>query len=377
MADQEVKKVTELTPYQEEQLEVYKQKWIAKGLSTDPVDPVKAKEFASWLYKKLDRAEPEIIIKKGPVDAWLATQILDIFNSSKDKEENEWTKAAKKSDGLISSRVNTVFEEIKTEFRTRHAGIFQQMMGTIHGKDSPNTLEEPGVKVVKMEDKKVEKMTEENFINHVLNSSKSFTWPSLSGQFDAPFFSFYDYVDQVLGIKLDPDFYELIKSVDFGLIYPIEGFCIFSERLEGVSLNSTGVLHCEKGPALRYQDDFEIYALNGVIVPKDLVLTPADKLDPKLIVKERNAEVRKEIVRKIGMERVLDHLKSKLVDEIPGYQLVYLDIDKETQRPYLKMKNPSTGVWHVEGVPPGTKSCREALAWRNGLDLYVPPVVLT
>jgi hypothetical protein len=369
-------KITELTPEQEDQLEVYKQKWIAKGLSTDPVDPVKAKEFAGWLYKKLGRPAPEVIIKKGPVDAWLATQILDIFNSSKDKKENEWTTAVKKNDGLISSRVNTVFEEIKSEFKTKHSGLFQQMMGTIHGKESyqPHPPEKP---IIKMEDKKVEKVTEKNFINHVLNSSKSFTWPSLSGQFDAPFFSFYDYVNQVLKIDLDPDFHNLIKSVEFGLIYPIEDFCIFSERLESVFLNSAGVLHYEQGPALKYRDDFEIYALNGVIVSKDLVMTPADKLDPKLIVKERNAEVRKEIVRKIGMERILENLKSKMVDEIPGYQLVYLDIDKETPRPYLKMKNPSTGVWHVEGVPPGMKSCREALAWRNGLDLYVPPVVLT
>jgi hypothetical protein len=39
------------------------------------------------------------------------------------------------------------------------------------------------------------------------------------------------------------------------------------------------------------------------------------------------------------------------------------------------MKNPSVGVYHIEGVSPECQTVAEALAWRNQSD--VPPSVLT
>jgi hypothetical protein len=35
---------------------------------------------------------------------------------------------------------------------------------------------------------------------------------------------------------------------------------------------------------------------------KDYILTPAEKLDPKLILKEKNAEVRAQLIKKIGIK---------------------------------------------------------------------------
>jgi hypothetical protein len=44
---------------------------------------------------------------------------------------------------------------------------------------------------------------------------------------------------------------------------------------------------------------------------------------------------------------------------------------------FLKMRNPSTGEYHFEAVPSNAGTCREALAFRNHLDVYVPPQQLT
>lgn len=42
------------------------------------------------------------------------------------------------------------------------------------------------------------------------------------------------------------------------------------------------------------------------------------------------------------------------------------------------MKNPSLEeTWHFEGVHPNCKTVDEALAWRNGLDEFKEPEVLT
>ena len=44
-------------------------------------------------------------------------------------------------------------------------------------------------------------------------------------------------------------------------------------------------------------------------------------------------------------------------------------------RPYLKMTNPSIGVFHVEGVHPDCTTVDQALEFRNGTK--VKPTVLT
>ncbi len=51
--------------------------------------------------------------------------------------------------------------------------------------------------------------------------------------------------------------------------------------------------------------------------------------------------------------------------------IILMDIDDsfnnaEIFPTYLKMKNPSSGDIHIEGVPAEIKSCQEALLWRIG-----------
>ena len=136
-------------------------------------------------------------------------------------------------------------------------------------------------------------------------------------------------------------------------------------------------MHCEHGPALGYPDGWLIYALNGVRVSKDLVETPAEKLDAKIILKETNAEIRREIVRKIGIEKVCRNLNAKIIDSFESYELLELELGDGRTRPYLKMRNPSIQTYHIEGVHPSIKTCKEALAWRNQQKEYAAPDILT
>lgn len=135
-------------------------------------------------------------------------------------------------------------------------------------------------------------------------------------------------------------------------------------------------VHSDHGPAVRWPEgEEEYFVLHDVRVPREIVETPASELDPQLILRERNAEVRREIVRKIGIERVCEGLNAKCLDSQGNYELLLLDIQDGRLRPYLKMKNPSIGVYHIEGVAPECRTVAEALAWRNQTD--VPPSVLT
>jgi hypothetical protein len=127
-----------------------------------------------------------------------------------------------------------------------------------------------------------------------------------------------------------------------------------------------GTLHKDGGPAISYQDDSHEWFLNGIRVPRKIAETPAHELNPALILTEKNADIRREIVRKIGIERVCEKLGAKCIDSEENYELLLLDLQDGRKRPYLKMINPSIGVYHIEGVAPHIKTVKAALSWRNG-----------
>jgi hypothetical protein len=137
-----------------------------------------------------------------------------------------------------------------------------------------------------------------------------------------------------------------------------------------------GRLHGDGVPAVAWESGERLHFLNGVLVPEELALTPARELDARLVLSTRNAEVRREVVRKLGLERVVTELGAVCADREGDYELLLLDLGDRRRRPFLKMRNPSVpGVFHIEGVHPKCRTVREALAWRNGTD--APPSVLT
>jgi hypothetical protein len=136
-----------------------------------------------------------------------------------------------------------------------------------------------------------------------------------------------------------------------------------------------GRLHGDCQPAAIWPDGEHYHFLSGVRVTEDIAMTPAEELDARLVITERNAEVRREIVRKIGLSRLLWKLGSECVDKKGDYELLLLELGDGRRRPFLRMKNPSTGDYHVEGVDPYCFSVAEALEWRNDTD--IPPSALT
>ena len=135
-------------------------------------------------------------------------------------------------------------------------------------------------------------------------------------------------------------------------------------------------LHNETGPAVHWSSGEAYWFLNGVRMPREIVETPAEKIDLSILVKDKNAEIRREVVRKVGIERVCQKLGAKSIDKLGNYDLLMLDLGDGRTRPYLKMLNPSLpGVYHIEGVAPNIKTVRAALAWRNGREDL--PAVLT
>jgi len=298
--------IDKLTPEQEAQLEIYRDKWIKIGLSTEEVPDERKQEIIDKVYDNLLEAER-----------------VPLMTASSPKE----------------------------------------------GWDMVHQLEEN----VSIED--VNRMKEEGGLP---KSSKPFVWPYLDGSFSAAYFSFYDFMFTVL--KVDNPVrkeYEAWKdTTEVGLIYPLDGACIVCDKPREIHMNESSQLHKDGGAAIKYGDGWSIYCLNGVRVPEEIAVSKWNEIDPAGFAKISNAEVRREFVRKVGIERIMENCGSEVIDRKDPYELVLIDLKGETGKwPYLKMKNPSIGVYHLECVDKSCQTVDQAIEWRNGSSLQ--PDVLT
>jgi hypothetical protein len=191
---------------------------------------------------------------------------------------------------------------------------------------------------------------------------------SCYGQHDANWIGFYDYFRVACSLyqetmKLD-GLLKIAESAGWWL--PHQKICWISERHTTLYRNTAGQLHKDGGMALAYPDGWGIYALNGIRMKAEYVLTPAEQLTPEKVLAEPNADIRRELIRKVGIERMLAKLPHKSLDKRGNYELLSVRLSEEVQDArYLKMVNPSISCYHIEGVEPSCKTVIESLNWRN------------
>jgi hypothetical protein len=86
-------------------------------------------------------------------------------------------------------------------------------------------------------------------------------------------------------------------------------------------------------------------------------------------------EVRRELIRKLGVEIYIQRMGAKSIHKQGDYELLDVHLSDEVPHArYLKMMNPSINTWHVEGVEGNT--VEEAINWRAG-DKKWNPIALT
>jgi hypothetical protein len=324
------KLIEDLTSDQEAQLDIYAEKYTELGLSLKPIDHEEAQEAITQCYIGAGIKAPAFEWLRSPFEMLVrGAQLEHVQIAMKDgKSEEDAQKEATKLFDITCTLSN----------------------------DSQNKIRD------------------------LLNNS-------CYGQHDAGWLGWYDFFQTEVGLEEETDeikpLIRTVKAVHWWL--PFENVCLCSERPVEMYLGETDAqgnrnLHRNGGPAMKYADDFCIYSLNGVDVPQWLAETSIDKLDPKKILALKNAEQRKEGIRKIGIERMREPLKVEVIDTWKDYELWTIEFEGRRIGPYLKMVNDSTGQIHVEGVGEATgnvdqkiKTCQEALAWRGGFYKFEAP----
>ena len=321
--------INALTEEQTKKLDEYRDRGIALGFRTGAIDRSLAEKYTKKLNKFLKRPNGPTIIMHGPMHAWIATCLL--------------------------SKGQQVGQQVR-----------QQVEQQVEQQVRQQVRQQVGQQVGQQVEQQVRQQVEQQV--------GSFVWPYLDGHWWASYRVWIDYFAEVLKLEL-PDRSLIDDMMTFDLIYPLENGAVVYSDCPFVHRNASG-LHMDGGPALEYADGTRCWGLNGVGVPRELAETKAEELECKKWIQEQNAEVRREFVRKVGVERLMVKLGSKRLDKKEDYELHEIDLGGRTGAwPALKMLNPSIGIWHVEWVDKACKTVREALTWRNQSD--AKPVSLT
>ena len=111
----------------------------------------------------------------------------------------------------------------------------------------------------------------------------------------------------------------------------------------------------------------KVYYLYDVPVTRDEFYLEPENVDvEKYILREKNAQRRAAFMTKIGPDMLVQKLNPKILDaEGEEYELLAVEIASGVSKKYLKMRNPSVGIFHIEGVGDECLTVADALHWRK------------
>ena len=174
----------------------------------------------------------------------------------------------------------------------------------------------------------------------------------------------------IAGAKHDPQKWEMYKLIvqNLDIILPFEDICIVCDRPVKISWHDTGGIHCEDGPAVEYADGYSLWAIEGYLVPKQVVMAPETQTLEEIHL-EKNEEIKRIRINRYGWGRYVVESSAELLDfSMPRYGGME-SLFKTTIGVVLCTCDPSTGRPYSLEVPPSTTTCEEAQRYLLALDV--------
>lgn len=354
--------ITELTPEQEALIPVYRENWSKIALSTEPVDRQKASEAVKSLYHILGIKEPKIIFCKSPFAK--AKMILN-------------TKRKPEKLGIdIITKIEKLYEKL--------FDITEKIDPSICSKLGELFYLPPAYYLIFH--------TIESEVIRRIGISGNYRSPVRDGIYCL----IKDFCISVLNCDRNEEYWQvfqlLFKHCSF--LYAFEKVAIICDRPKKIAVDNQGILHAEAEPAIQFRDGYNIYVYHGITLPKCygilppknwetdwylksterfkqiIHVLPVELLRVHWLLEEKNSELRRSLIQRIGYARLCQELQAEKLDTWQDYEILRIDakIDEEPIH-LLKMNCPSTGDIHAIRVPPNMTSARDAVRWINwGID---------
>jgi len=219
------------------------------------------------------------------------------------------------------------------------------------------------------------------------------TWRAAyhGGQFWASWPAFESFFREVCGLELDGDLPERGR-VYASLVASTGPMCLFRhlaiccERPKAIRMRNQR-LHGDGIPAMEWRDGFSLYAWDGLVLPQRYVCDP---VSVAWIDAEENAEYRRVLLNRMGVERYLAEAGAETVDEDAFGKLIRRPVKGGEPIMAVVVTCPTSGRTYTLGVHPEVRpllgegrfgepqeaTARNAVASTFGLrgDEYAPTV---
>ncbi len=309
------KKISELTESQQAAMSIYVDKWTKLGLSTKPANHAEAEIGINQAYQLAGLGKPKQIIW---VDSPLAL-----------------TKACLGPNNILNNIWNNIWNNVCNNIKIN---VWDNVWINVWDNVWINVWD--------------------NVLNNVWDNVWEFSYLAM-----------FDYYRNILDLKQETDpALGLIKVAENASWWiPYQEICYIAERPTQLHLNSNNQLHHDNKPAITWKDDYKIYAINGVIVPEQVVLTPHTQTITQIRT-EPNAEVKRIRIERFGWQQYLTQIKATVLDQQENHIETTTEALMQTPEgeTILVCSCPSTAkVFSLETESKIT-SCDEAQDWLSG-----------
>jgi len=319
-----------ITPEHKTLIEAGRHKWETLAKPTQLIDSKKAAAAVKAAYNALGFGVPEIIFCNSPTEA------LSQFKLTKTYEDEIWR------DGLEQQVINAL-RPLILSIKLRRQFSFE----------GPIVWEEQLCRKMKID------------LSYWHLSRATVTRTYLV---DA--LALIDFYIFSLGIVFRPEFLKVVESMkqllaECGWIFMFHNVCYVCSRPTKLSLDSEYRLHAEGEAAIAFADGYSLYFHHGVILPEKYGQIHPDLWQAQWLLEERNAELKRILIQKIGYDRICQQLQAVELDGWQEYTLLKIDNADVEPIYLLKMTCPSRGHIHALRVPPDVRSAQEAIRWVN------------
>ena len=340
--------IIKLTKEQEARIPLCIEKWVKQA--SVPMDHKRAIEYTRKLYKSMGEDEPLIIFGFSPFNTALLCALF--FELVKDK---------KKFSQLSSQLYTQLYSQLDSQLSSQ---LYSQLRSQLDSQLRSQLRSQLSSQLSSQLDSQLSSQLRSQLKDINQNWYLGLWWLVWCG--------WYEY-GKSIGVQFDADKYDLFINFnsEVSFIIPYKGVVFISEKPVEICWKGQN-LHNDNGLAVRYSDNYGLYCLNGIKVPQWLVETPTEKIDPALALKEENADVQREIIRKVGAERMLKSCNAKTLDEFNdprggmgcNYKLMSMEVGERIRRKYLYFEHASMpGIVYAKPVPPEVNKALHARAW--------------
>ena len=319
-----------------------REEWRRVILTPGPSDRDATQKVITEMYKRIGKAAPDFYFMPSPLSSfvclpWLSELYKDKINLRQNLRQNLWQNLEQ---NLQQNLGQNLWQNLWQNL--------QQNLGQNLRQNLWQNLEQ-----------NLEPLVKENYFG-------GSCWSAWEAH--------YDICNRIVGVPYEDNDREVLnlwlaQSRACFWWLPYEKAVVVSDKPH-LYWDAAWRLHREDGPAVHFTDGYQLWAWHGVMITEQVILHP-DTITSEMIRAEKNAEVRRVLIERMGPGKYLKECKAKLIDmdslTLEGSAPRALMEDDQGER-WLVGTDGSTARVYTMAVPREAKACREAHQMISGFD---------